>query len=425
MLPRVRVLQLLVVVVALSVASTFVAASTATADQPAAGPRAVDAAQLRWGLSDEANNRAFAPDTVNHFSAGRIADPGSGNNILAAAGAVWSNGRPAGWSASSGNVAIEKFNGTAYRPATWAGLTIDSSGTPLASPVAGTFSDHQIVFSGGIGTVDVAAGTASIRWTGDATVLFYSGMSFFYLSDPRLEVEGGVGTLRATLGGFGSSQSDPGAWTPLPASEVTIADLGPVDLSLQDGFTITPRYLGVAVSGVAQTTGDYFGSFPQSFVDFQQRAGSAGFWHSSGGAADRFKQALPVTISYDAARAVQPPAPTRPPTTRPDRVENPIKKPPARRSTPSPPTRSSPAQRSPAVAPANGISPALPIEAPAVPVGPAFQQVAQPFTTLAAAADIPPSDPSGAPWWWLGAALFTVAGSLVGATFRYSAARRR
>lgn len=384
----------------------------ATAAEPVTTTRAVDAAQLRWGLSNEANNRAFAPDTFNHFSAGLVADPGSGGNTLssAVAGATWSNGRPAGWSAAAGHVSIQKFDGTTYRPTTWPGLSTTSAGAPLGAPLSGTFSNHQIVFDAGTGTVDSAAGTATVQWKGDATVLFYSGMSFFYLSNPRLEVKDGIGTITATLGGYGSSQSDPGAWVPLERTVVTMADLGPVDLSLKDGFTVTPRYLDVAVTGVDQAPGSHFGSFPQSFVDFQARAGAAGFWHSSGGSADQFKQALPLTVSYDAAAAVLPPAP--PAVRVPDVVENPIVEPPARRRS------TTPAAAPPAVAPI--VAAAVPALVPAPEAAPAFQQVAHPVTTLAS---VRPADAPADPitlWWWLGTAFLTLAAASVAATFAYS-----
>jgi hypothetical protein len=415
--------------VASVVAITLVAAlstTAAVADEPAEA-RTVTTAQLRWGLSNEANNRAFAPGTVNHFSAGRVADPAAGGSTLAPGGTTWSNGRQAGWKASSGTVTIEKFDGSAYRTATWEGLSTDSSGSPLGSPTAGSFSNHQIVFDRGVGTVDVDRGAASIRWAGDATVLFYSGMSLFYLSDPRLEVVEGIGTVRATLGGYGSSQTDPGAWTPLPPTDVVVADLGAVDLSLENGFTVTPKYLGIGVAGVDQQPGPYFGSFPQSFVDFQKAVGSAAFWHSSGGAADRFKPALPMTISYDTARLVVPPPPTPTPATRPDRVENPVRQPPAVRRAPSPRDAAPPA-RTPVAPPVAAAAPAV-VDAPALvetppPSTPAFQQVAQP-TTVTAATSVSRRTPSDAAWWWSGIALLGLAVASVGATLAHTAAAAR
>jgi hypothetical protein len=177
--------------------------SAALADQPgtgdpdpsaqgASGPRAVDDAVLRWGLNDESNNRAFAPGTINFLSAGKVPDPGRGGTIMPASG----------WSARTGDVAVEKWDGSAYRPATWAGLRTDATGAAIGG---GRFSGHQLVFSGGEGTIDAAAGDATISWDGDASVVYYSGMAFFYLSDPELVVEDGVGQVTAELGRSASS----------------------------------------------------------------------------------------------------------------------------------------------------------------------------------------------------------------------------
>ena len=74
-------------------------------------------------------------------------------------------------------------------------------------------------------TLDRAAGTLRIAWQGSATVVFYSGASFFYLSDPVLEVANGKGTITATLSGFGSDQADQSQWSAVPDTEVTVGQL--------------------------------------------------------------------------------------------------------------------------------------------------------------------------------------------------------
>lgn len=64
-------------------------------------------------------------------------------------------------------------------------------------------------------------------------------------------------------------------------------------------------WLRRSVGGVEQVrTGPYWGSFPKSFVDFQQTTGLGAYWYSSGGAADPYKPALPITVDTDPA--VQP-----------------------------------------------------------------------------------------------------------------------
>ena len=179
-------------------------------------------------MSNEANNRAFAPGTFNFFSAGVLPDPGRGGVQI----------RPDQWHQRTGAVAVEKWDGSAWRPATWAGLGTDSQGAPLGAPGDGTFSNHTFVFGAGTGTVDPAAGTAHLAWDGDVSVLFYSGMSFFVLSDPALDVTGGRGELTGTLSGYASSQDNPDMWSPVPPQRVTLATLPQVDLSSEHGLSL-------------------------------------------------------------------------------------------------------------------------------------------------------------------------------------------
>lgn len=275
------------------------------------GPAAIDDAQLRWGLSNEANNAAFAPGTHNFFAAGRIPDPGRGGSQLPARS----------WRAIAGDVRIEKRAADgSWRTATWSGLGTDADGSPITSPTSGRFSGHQVVLSGGEGTVDVDAGTAEVRWGGDFTVVFYSGMTFFYVSDPALSVRGGRGVLTATLGGFGTSMTDTSQWDPLPERRVTLATLPDVDLAA-DGFTATPAYRGVryAAGGdlpAQQTGGPDAGAFPTSFLDYLAGVGSAAYWYSSGGSTDPYKPALPLAVGFDgSARPPDDPGPGEPTST--------------------------------------------------------------------------------------------------------------
>ncbi|MCX6406683.1 MAG: hypothetical protein NTV28_07175 [Propionibacteriales bacterium] len=370
--------------------------------QEATGPRDVDDAVLRWGLNDESNNRAFAPGTINFLSAGKVPDPGRGGTIMPASG----------WSARTGDVAVEKWDGSAYRPATWAGLRTDATGAAIGG---GRFSGHQLVFSGGRGTIDPAAGDATITWDGDASVVYYSGMAFFYLSDPELVVEDGVGRVTAELGGFASSMEDLTAWGPVAPERVVVADLGTVDLgSAQEeagGFTATPAYDGVQVTGVPQVRP--YGSFPQSFVDFQRKTGTAAYWYSSGGSADPYKKASPMTISWAGADVTPPPAPGPAPL---DPVENEVVLPPP---APSPsPAASSPGQQarqSAAGAPAADVAPP-PAAVPRSAGGELVQT--RPVSTLLPLPPAATESARDALWWWLTAALLglaalVVAGSVV------------
>ncbi|MFT4083348.1 MAG: HtaA domain-containing protein [Nocardioides sp.] len=310
-----------------STAST--SASATSSDVPDSAFE-VSNASLRWGINNESNNKAFAPGTYNFLSAGKIGNPGSGGQTLtdASKGGTWSNGTSAGWKQKAGNVSLEKYiTGSGYEKATWAGLKTDSDGTAISSATSGQFSNHQVVLVGGTGQVDPDNGTASIRWKGSFTVVYYSGYVFFYVTNPRLTVKNGKATLTATLGGYGSSMDDMTTWKKLDDTVVTLANLGKVDLGADLGFTKTPAYrkvkITVAKGYTAQVrSGDDWGSFPQSFVDFQQVAGSSSYWYSSGGSTDANKPALPLSVSYRAGNPVSEPTPTS--TITSDPVDNPV-----------------------------------------------------------------------------------------------------
>ncbi|WP_160011889.1 Ig-like domain-containing protein [Nocardioides sp. AX2bis] len=285
--------------VALGATTPAQAAQAAGADQVA-----VSDATLTWDLNDEATSGAFAPGTWNLMSAGRVDDPGAGGTTLRAAdgGATWSNGEPAGWSAQEGDVTVEDLAaGGSYDTATFAGTRTNSAGANANT--SGVRGETRLSFGAGTGTVDPEAGTASISWDGDATLLAYSGMTFFYVSDPQLDVAAdGSGTVSATVGGYATEMDDPTAWEPLPETEVTLAALQGVEVTA-DGVEATPAYRQVAyeapTGATAQArTGTEWGAFPQDFVDFQQSVGQGSYWYSSGGAADVRKVANPLAVSW-------------------------------------------------------------------------------------------------------------------------------
>ncbi|GAA2234380.1 fibronectin type III domain-containing protein [Herbiconiux moechotypicola] len=270
---------------------------------PANSTLQLENAVLRWGLNDESNNGAYFGG-CNFLSAGLTPDPG-GSALFA----------PAQYSAKSGTVSIEKPDASgAYVPASWDTKCLDRTGTPLSSGTSTPYGGNQFVMTGGTGEVDRATGSASIRWDGDVTVVYYGGLTFWYLSDPVLTVENGVGTLTATGSGFGTDMDDQTKWQPIAPRTITLATFSGVQVGA-DGFTVTPDYRGVAVSLPADATpqsrtGADWGSFPQSFVDFQRATGQAAYWYSSGGQADAAKPATPFVVGYDAATFTAPAAET-------------------------------------------------------------------------------------------------------------------
>lgn len=366
--------------------------------EPTSGPVEVTDAVLRWGLSNESNNAAHEPGSFNFFSAGAVL-PGLGALL-----------RQDQWRASAGDVTVEKWNGSAWRTTAWNGWRTTSDGTPITNPGAGTFSNHQVVVRGGEGTVDRATGTARITWEGTFTVLYYSGRSFFHVTDPRLDVAAdGTGTLTGSVSGYASSRDDPTQRVEVPAREVVLADLPSVDLDDPAGFTATPAYRGVRVTGTGQRTDvPDAGSFPQSFVTMMEELGTGPFWYSSGAATDPFKVALPLTVAYDASTPAPVPPPAPAPSDVPTVPENTALAPPARgtsgRDGTAAPVRAAPRVAAPAVL---GVPVAeAAAAAPPLPAG-------QDLVAVSASSRPAASAAGGEALWWLGGGLLLGAAALV------------
>ena len=99
--------------------------------------------------------------------------------------------------------------------------------------------------------------------------------------------------------GSGSAEVEP--------EEVTLADLS--DVSLKDtGFVKRPAYDSVEVS--TSDRGKITGSFPQSFISFQEKLGTAAFWYNSNGTSDaELKRPLKLAVSFDASDPIEEEAP--------------------------------------------------------------------------------------------------------------------
>lgn len=265
----------------------------------------IDNAELRWDINKESTSGAFAPGTWNLFSAGKLGNPGAGSQMLTTSdgGATWSNDKPAGWKNSAGNVTVEdKLADGSYAPTTFEGTRRDSTDTIITSG-NGKSSENIVSLRNGTGTVDPETNTGTIKWDGDFTIVYYSGMSFFYVSDPELTVNAnGTGHLTATLSGYGSDMADMTVWKKLTPQKVRLANLEGVELG-KYGLETTPKYKQVEITAPANSgeqvrTGDDWGSFPQAFVNFQAKVGTAQYWYSSGGAADVRKPTNPLSVSW-------------------------------------------------------------------------------------------------------------------------------
>jgi len=285
---RARALLALLLSVVVALGGALVAAPSSAH----AAVVSVSDAVFRWGLNAEANRAAYAPGTVNLLSAGEVPKTSASDLVTAD-----------DWRQTDGNVSIEKrLADGGFAPATYAGLFTDANGTTLTT--GGTAnSGHEVVISGGVGTVDPETGEADLAWTGSFTVAFYSGMTQFSVTDPHLHVGAdGEGVVTADLSGYGTSMEDPTLFVVLdPAQDVEIATLHGVEVGA-DGILVTPAYAGVTITppaGLAeQQDGGYLGSFPQPFIDYLAATGAALYWYSSGGLADRNKAATPITVQY-------------------------------------------------------------------------------------------------------------------------------
>lgn len=275
----------------------------------AEGPFQVSNAELRWSLNVEAGAGAFFGG-CNFLSAGVVGDTQGGK--------VWGPTDPF-YSSSDGATTIEKpyltsSGGYDYREVPFADRCLGPDGAAVRSSVIET-TGAQAVLTDGVGSIDPDANTAEIAWEGAFTVVFYGGLTYWWVIDPYITVENGRGQLRGTAGGYGTDMADMSTWVELSPRDILLADLPAVDLSGATGFIAQPSYDGVRIQvpdGVTPQLreGSSWGSFPQAFVDFQVETGQAAYWYTSGGIRDAAKPALPVYVNYDADNA---PAPAPPP----------------------------------------------------------------------------------------------------------------
>ncbi len=284
--------------VALAVGITVVGAPAASA-----ASASVTDATFTWGLSNEQGGGAFFGG-CNFLSAGTAGNSGSSR--------LWTAADTDLFKVADGNTSIRKLaptNDGSYEAITFSNKCIGPNGAAVSSSSTASTTGVQAVITGGTGTVDPDAGTASITWTGSFTSVFYGGLTYWSASNPVLTVNSdGTGTVTATASGYGASMDDPGLWVALSSRTITLANLTGVQVTAT-GFSLTPDYLGVSVNvpagataQPAQTPGNsaYWGSFPQSFVDFQQETGQSSYWYTSGGSRDPAKPATALSIAYTA-----------------------------------------------------------------------------------------------------------------------------
>lgn len=262
---------------------------------------------LRWGMNDETNSAAYAGG-CNFLSAGVAGNTGASK--------VWDQSF---YKSSDGNVTIQKpdANGD-WVTASWDSkcLTRDGDIVKMGKRADGRSinTESQVVFSGGTGTVK-QDGSVTVSWKGSWTVAYYGGMTYWTITDPTLTLDAnGEGSLTATASGYGADMNDASKWETLEAKQIHVADftggnaVNVRQAATDRGFSATPDYLGVAVSASgdhgSQAAKDsanaaYWGSFPQSFVDYQIRTGQSAYWYTSNSQRDFAKPTLPLYVQYN------------------------------------------------------------------------------------------------------------------------------
>ncbi|CAN5409688.1 hypothetical protein BH09ACT1_BH09ACT1_08830 [soil metagenome] len=270
---------------------------------PSATANGITNAQLRWGLNRESSSGSFFGG-CNFLSAGRAADAGSGR--------VWTAGDGL-YSASSGAVTIIKATSAGgWARASFDSRCLDPQGTPVSVNSTTVSSQTQVMIDGGTGN-RTAEGGVRIAWSGSFTVAFYGGLTYWSATDPVLTLDAsGNGQLTASASGYGTSMEDATKWVPLAPRTIVLAEIRGAAVNA-GGFSTIPAYLGVASAGAGQVAltavnARYWGSFPQSFIDFQTLTGQTGYWLSTGGQRDPAKPATSLTINYDAAAPIVVPA---------------------------------------------------------------------------------------------------------------------
>ncbi|GAA2231443.1 hypothetical protein N1031_07735 [Herbiconiux moechotypicola] len=271
----------------------------ASAAQAAPDAGTITDATFTWGLNGESGGGAYAGG-CNFLSAGTAGNTGSSRTWTEADGF---------YASSAGNVTIVKPNAANEKvEASWATKCQTPAGTAVTPFSTTSLSLNQVEFVGGTGSA-AADGSVEIEWTGSFTVAFYGGMTYWTATDPVLSLDAaGNGTLTATASGYGTSMEDQTQWVPIAGQEIVLADITGASVD-NDGLTVTPDYLGVAIttSSTAQsTTGTSWGSFPQSFVDFQNLTGQSSYWYSSGGSRDAAKPTTPLAVAYTLDAAEEP-----------------------------------------------------------------------------------------------------------------------
>lgn len=270
------------------------------AREVSAEPVLLSGAVLEWSVNDESNTGAFNGQC--NFMSGGISD-----------------GMAPTYRATDGDATVLKRTaaGTHAPVSDYATRCKDANGTTVTAGGTARLG-QKVVYANGTGTMDPATGEVDLRWTGTFSINFYGQLTPFWFTDPHLVLDAdGNGRVTATIGGYSSSIDNPDVRELIdPITDVEIATLRGVASDNEDGFVVTPTYLGVQVEGADSPQIRAFpgwGSWPVSYVRAMERLGMGSYWYTSGGAADARKPPAPLTVAY--GTGVAPTTTTTAPTT--------------------------------------------------------------------------------------------------------------
>ncbi|MDR1635156.1 MAG: hypothetical protein LBS27_09625, partial [Bifidobacteriaceae bacterium] len=312
----------------IAVSVTIPAGRDSDGDQDPDGDRTVLInASLTWGFNLETRGKSYFGE-CNFLMAGRPGTLGDAGTARGWGPGAWGKNL---YHAESGNTKVVNGKGDTVG---FEQRCLDPQGQPVVYNAArqsdSTYTDTQVRLTGGAGWRDDQSGQARIAWEGTFSVIYYDGLTYFWIENPVLTVRADGGAeLTATAGGYGSPREG-GAWGRHPDSAVVLAkapsasgnDAREGVLTSPNGLTLKPVYANQAITVPAGASAQRLGAdssapgaWPQSFVDFQGQTGLHSYWYSSGAAIDHRKPPDPVYISWDAARPLDSPiAPSSPAT---------------------------------------------------------------------------------------------------------------
>ncbi|MCD1285644.1 MULTISPECIES: HtaA domain-containing protein [unclassified Brevibacterium] len=297
-------------------ATTGLLAMGMTAPAFGAVDKTVDDAVFSWSVNDESTGGAYFGG-CNFLVAGTAGDAGSSRIWTAAdAGKVYPVDGDGNF--VDGNTSIKKTTGDLSN---FENRCVDGDGEKVNGKVnaqaANNHTGDHVEISNGSGTVDPESDNASIQWEGSWTFSYYGGMTYWSISDPKLEVKDGKGTITGTYSGFGADMDDPSIWKKLGTVEGDVVEIqkGSVDVT-DEGFEFTPDFLGVETDTAGRNpqtpkTADnesWWGAMPQDWIDYNVETGQDSYWYTTAGAETSIqprKKTNPVTVGYTA----QAPAP--------------------------------------------------------------------------------------------------------------------